>query len=245
MKKLMLVLALVLARPGGRLIAAHLTTRQGQSPSVAIVLGTLLAGLVIYSLVKIVFWIVNSYIGGEERKMSMGSRLMGALLSSVKATVVVWLMICLLMETALLNVPQSEAITGWLNGMSERLSSSAVATWMAETYNPVSKLRIWSTLEKLKRISENPQAVARLMQNEDVQVFLHRLRQQVLERVKDEKARASVRRGDPAAIIKAAKLRDFLNNRELVDALLAINLETAIEDALKEIPDPPAGRGGK
>jgi len=240
-----LVLAFVLARPGGRLIAALLIERRGQSPSIAMVLGTLLAGVVIYSLVKIFFWIVNSYIGGEERKTSVGSRLLGAVLSSAKATVVVWLLVCLLMETSLLNVPQSVTVTGWLNGISQRLGSSDIATWMDQTYNPVRKLRIGSTLDKLKRISEDPQAVGKLARNEDVKAFLQKLRTQMLERIKDKKTRAGVERDDPAAIIRAARLRDFLNNRELVNALLEINLETAIEDALKELPDPPAERAGK
>ncbi len=239
-----LVLAFLLARPGGRLIAAFLIERRGQSPSIAMVLGTLLAGVVVYSLVKIFFWIVNSYLGGEERKTSVGSRLLGAVLSSAKAAVVVWLMVCLLMETALLNVPQSATVTGWLNNISERLGRSEIATWMAETYNPVSRLRIRSTLDKLKRISEDPQAVGKLARNEDVKVFLHKLRMQMLGRLKDKKTRASVERCDPAAIIKAARLRDFLDNRELIEALLEINLETVIEDALKELPDPPAGRAG-
>ena len=226
-----LVVAVVLARPVGEGIAEVLVQRQGGLPSAAVVIGTLAAGVGIYIIAKVLFWIVNSFLGSSGAKKSLASRLSGAAISAGKAGVGIWLLVCLLLKSSGMNITLPWDLT-------TRLEESSVATWMARTYNPLEELRIDSTMGKLRQVSEDPQALRELSSDPKVAEFLGKLKTKMAASAKDEKVRQAARSGDAAAMVKSARMRDLLGDSDLIKSLLEVDVEHAIDQAAKKTQKP-------
>lgn len=224
-----LLVAYLFARPVGNVIAQVLTGRYNQPASAAAVTGAVLAGMGLFAAAKIIFWIANRFLGREGNPLKASNRVLGAVVGTAKAVVVIWLVACLLSESSKLKYELPWDLPGYV-------SRSKIATWMVNTYNPVASLRVATVMRKLRLISEHPDVANALANRPDVAAFLGKLRDTVATRLGDT-ASAAARAGDPAAIVKAARLRDFINNDELLDSLLQIDLEKAIEEALKDLPE--------
>ena len=223
-----LVIAYLLSGPIGSIVA-RILVRRGRPPSVAAVMGAVLAGLVVFTVAKILFWFINARLGREGGQVKSWNRKWGALLGALKAFVVVWLLVCLVAAASGLQYRLPWDLPGLVN-------QSKIASWMADTYNPVAEMRVITTMRKLREISKNPEALKHLTQNTQVADFIEKLQEAVVKRYQEDKLPEGVEEGDPAAVIAAARLRDFLNDGKVLDALLKIDIEMAVEKAYESIP---------
>lgn len=225
-----LVVAYVVSKPAGPVVARFLMERYEHPPSVAAVTGRIVAGIGIYIVCKLIFLLANLYLGRREVQSRIWNRGWGAGLSVVKAVAVVWLVACLLAEGSKLQFQLPWDIQG-------RVNDSRIATWMVNTYNPVASLRVMTMLSDLRRISQHPQAIRQLTDDPQVKAFLDKLRTAIMTRIREDKLAHGVEEGDPAAIVQYARLRDFLGNEQLLEQLLRIDLERAVDKALKALPE--------
>ena len=227
-----LVLAYVLAVPVGRVIARILVERYDGAPSASEVMGRFLAGFGIFMAAKLFFLIVNYFLGRGQVHRNPLNRLVGALLGAGKALVILWLLFCLIAQTSKLDVNLP-----W--GLAERMETSKIATWMVRMYNPVARLRVMTTMRKLRVLARHPGALENLADDPKVEDLLDKVRASIIERTQSDDLPGGVRSGQPEAIVGAARLRDFIPNQETLDALLNIDVEAAVERAYKDLPQEP------
>ena len=224
-----LAMAFLLAKPAGEVVGRILMNKWQQPRQQAMIMGAIVAGVGIYIAARIFFMIVNFYLGRKGAHKNKWNRRMGALLGGVKMTVILWVLFCCLTETSL---------KGWLPpNVDEQVKTSNIARWMVKTYNPVASWRVVMTIEKLSDIAQHPQIMQELARNPQIREVIVALQGAVNARSEGVKLPENAAFDDPSRVVEASGLRDVLLDRELIEALLDVDVEAAINQVYDTLPE--------
>jgi len=221
-----LIVAWQLSRPVGKAIAGIISSRAGTSHSAAYIMGTFIALLIIYTGLRLIFFIVGHVFNRKASVIGLMNRLMGALFGGAKAFGTCWIILCVVAA-----FPQHfENKSPDVCKMLQRSKMGALIS----RWNPVKNSRMVDTIHNIERISQNPGVLSRLRSDPNVAEFVSVLKRKLEALAKDEDARRRIRSGDISTILRPENIRKVILDPEVIEALHKVDLCEVLERSAKE-----------
>ena len=219
-----LTAAWFLSRPAGAVVADFIRARSDTGESTAYVLGRLIAGLVIFMAAKILFHVVNHFVGKAPGSIKATNRMLGGLFGGAKAFIIAWILLCLVAALPELFQRKKPDVRAMLQGS---LMNRAV-----EAYNPAKESRIVvATRGLVKMLTQDPRSLERLKDNPEVAELISVIERKAAERVQDQEALEKIRSGDLSPLLE---MQELLFDPEVRDALMKVDIAAALAKAGRE-----------
>ncbi|NQT20959.1 MAG: CvpA family protein [Planctomycetes bacterium] len=219
-----LAAAWFLSRPVGAVVADYIAARSDTAPSWAFVLGRIIAGVAIFTAAKMLFHIVNHFVGKAPGAIKATNRLLGGVFGGAKAFIIAWIFLCLVAAFPEFFQKKEPNVHAMLQGS---LMNKAV-----EAYNPAKESRLLGAAGSMVKIlKQDPRSLERLKDDPDVAEFISVIESKASERIKDEEELEKIRSGDLSALLG---MRELFFDPEVREALLKIDFSEALVKVARE-----------
>lgn len=219
-----LAAAWFLSRPVGVVVADFIRARSDTGESTAFVLGRIIAGLAIFTAAKILFHVVNHFVGKAPGSIKATNRALGGVFGGAKAFIIAWILLCLVAALPEFFQEKKPDVYGMLQ---DSLMNRAV-----EAYNPAKESRMVVAGRGLvKMLKRDPRSLERLKDNPEVAELMSVLKDKISERVKDPETLEKIRSGDLSPLLGMPEL---LSDPEVRDALMKVDLTAVLAEAGRE-----------
>jgi len=219
-----LVAAWFLSRPVGKVVGDFIAGHSQTPPSAAYVIGCFLAGMVIYLGARVIFRIVNSFVGKADGPIKVTNRFLGGAFGGAKAFAIAWIVLCLV-----------AAFPSYFQNKKPDIYSMLQQSLMGdivEKYNPVKESRVAAGARGLNKIiSRDPKALERLKEDPEIAEFLSVVKKKLAADARDEESLEKIRAGDLSTLRRMPAMLNFINDPEVRQAFQKIDLNAALAKA--------------
>ena len=217
-----LLAAWFLSRPVGRVVAGFITDRSSTSSAAAYVIGCFIAGIGIYVGAKIIFRIVNHFIGKTQApSIRVTNRLLGGAFGGAKAFAIAWLALCVVAAFPKFFENKQPDLVAML--ADSRISG------VVEKWNPVKKSRLVGGAHGFSKVlAHDPETLQRLQEDPDIAEFFSVIQKKLGAGPEHEKVLEKIRAGDVSTILQ------LLEDPEVREAFGKIDLDAALTKVAQE-----------
>jgi|GEM_PF-6374255 len=223
-----LAAAWFLSRPVGKVVAEFISARSKTPPAAAYVLGCFLAGMVIYTVARLIFRVINHFVGKTAAPIKATNRLLGGAFGGAKAFAIAWIVLCLVAAFPQYFQNKKPDLHAMLQG--------SQMDGIIEKWNPVKESRLVAGARSLNKIiKRDPKALERLKQDPQIAEFLSVVKEKLAAKAPDDEAAAKIRAGDLSALRNLPAMMDFLDDPEVKQAFQKVDLNASLMKVAREV----------